>query len=161
MTQRTPSDDEVGGSASSMDRLLETGQWAEAEAAARAIPVADGTSSDDTQVRALIALGAALLKAGEREKGAAILAEAEALVPRLRGGRNWEDAYALFDIGQAWRDGGNAAEAMRLWDASVQVVEGTDTARLLTALFRDSRAKGLWQRAHRVLGLLPRRYASR
>jgi hypothetical protein len=144
-----------------MEELIEAGQWTEAETAARAIPFADGLSGDDTRVRALITLGAALLKAGQRERGAAILAEAESLVPRLRAGRNWEDAYALLDIGQAWRDGGDAAEAMRLWDASVKVVEGTDTARLLTALFRESRSKGLWQRAHRVLGLLPRRYASR
>ena len=116
---------------------------------------------DHARVRALITLGAALLKAGDRQKGADTLAEAESLVPRLRGGRNWEDAHALFDIGQAWRDGGDDAEALRLWDASVEVVEGTDTARLLTALLRESRTKGLWQRAHRVLGLLPRRHASR
>jgi hypothetical protein len=162
MTQKTPGDDVASPPApSDMERLAAAGQWAEAEAAARAIPPGDGGSGDHELVRALISLGAALLKAGQRQKGADLLAEAESLVPRLRGGRDWEDAYALFDIGQAWRDGGNAAEALRLWDASIEVVEGTDTARLLTALFRESRSKGLWERAHRVLGLLPRRYASR
>jgi hypothetical protein len=162
MTDGKATDDQAGrGGASLMEKLVEAGHWTEAEAAARAIPFGDGPNGDDTHVRALIALGAGLLKAGDREKGASILAEAESLVPRLRGGRNWEDAYALLDLGEAWRDGGDTAQAMRLWDASVKVVEGTDTARLLTALFRESRSKGLWKRAHRVLALLPRRYASR
>ena len=164
MTDGKPTEDGAGRGGASlmeMEKLVEAGQWTEAEAAARAIPVTEGMNGDDAHVRALITLGAGLLKAGDRPKGASILAEAEALVPRLRGGRNWEDAAALLDIGQAWRDGGDTAEAMRLWDASVKVVEGTDTARLLTALYRESRSKGLWQRAHRVLGLLPRRYASR
>ena len=40
----------------------------------------------------------------------------------------------------------------------MEVVEGKDTSRLLAALYRESRTMGLWDRAQRVLGLLPRRY---
>jgi tetratricopeptide (TPR) repeat protein len=145
--------------ASEAQRLVRAGRWAEAEAVARSIPVADGATRDlQAQVIAFIALGTAFVQAGQRERGAGVLAEAEALARRLRRGGNWEEAYALFEIGQAWRDVGDNAEALRLWDASVEVVEGKDTARLLAALYRESRAMGLWDRAHRVLGLLPRRY---
>jgi hypothetical protein len=141
--------------------LVQTGRCDEAEALARSIPATEGANGFlHTQVVAFIALGAALLQAGQREKGGGILAEAETLAHRLRRGGNWEEASALFEIGQAWREGGDDAQALRLWDASVAVVEGKDTARLLTVLYRESRAKGLWDRGHRVLGLLPRRHVA-
>jgi tetratricopeptide (TPR) repeat protein len=145
--------------AAEAQRLVQAGRCEEAEAAVRSIPVADaGTRHLHAKVSAFVALGTALIQAGQREKGAGVLAEAEALTRALRTGGNWEEAYALFDIGQAWRDAGDNAEALRLWDASVEVVEGKDTSRLLAALYRESRTMGLWDRAQRVLGLLPRRY---
>jgi hypothetical protein len=147
--------------ASEAQQLVHAGRCEEAEALARSIPTTEGANGFlHTQVVAFVALGAALLQAGQREKGSGILAEAETLAHRLRRGGNWEEAGALFEIGKAWRDGGDTAEALRLWDASVAVVEGKDTARLLTALYRESRAKGLWDRGHRVLGLLPRRHVA-
>ena len=145
--------------ASEAQRLVRAGQCEEAEALARSIAAAEGPAGFLlTQVIAFIAVGTALLQAGQREKGAGILGEAEALAHRLRRRGNWEEACALFEIGQAWRDAGDTPEALRLWDASIAVVEGKDTARLLTVLYRESRAKGLWDRGHRVLGLLPRRH---
>jgi tetratricopeptide (TPR) repeat protein len=156
---KTHEEDRSAEAASEAQRLVREGRWEEAEAAARSIPVAEGAVGYlHAKVLAFIALGTALLQAGQREKGAAVLAEAEALARRLRRGVNWEEAYALFDIGRAWRDVGETAEALRLWDASVEVVEGQDSARLLAALYRESRTMGLWDRAHRVLGLLPRRH---
>jgi tetratricopeptide (TPR) repeat protein len=144
--------------AAEAQRLVRAGRWEEAEASARSIPVADGATTRDLQAKviAFIALAAALLQAGQREKGAGLLAEAEALARRLGRGGNWEEACALFDIGQAWRDAGDSAEALRLWDASIEAVEAKDIARLLAVLYRESRAMGLWDRGHRVLGLLPR-----
>jgi len=147
--------------ASEAQQLVRTGRCEEAEALARSIPSTDGPNGFlHTQVIAFVAVGTALLQAGQKEKGAGLLAEAESLAHQLRRGGNWEEACALFEIAQGWRDAGDSAEALRLWDASVAVVEGKDTARLLTALFRESRVKGLWERGQRVLGLLPRRYAA-
>ena len=147
--------------ASEAQQLVRAGRCEEAEALARSIPATEGPNGFlHTQVIAFVAVGTALLQAGQREKGAGLLAEAETFARRLRRGGNWEEACALFEIGQAWRDAGDTPEALRLWDESIAVVEGKDTARLLTALYRESRVKGLWERGHRVLGLLPRRHVA-
>jgi tetratricopeptide (TPR) repeat protein len=154
-----PEDDRRGTAAvAEVERLIGAGRCDEAEALARsAVANSPAAACLHTQARALAALGTSLLKAGERERATAVLSEAETLARRLGQSANWEEASALFEIGQAWRDGGDAAEALRLWDASVAVVDGKDTARLLATLYRESRDMGLWDRGHRVLGLLPRR----
>jgi hypothetical protein len=154
-------EDEARGAdtASEVQRLVRAARLDEAEAVARSVPAAAAGGVAQAQVIALAALGTALFQAGHREKGAEVLTEAEGLARRLRRAGHWDEASALFEIGQAWRDAGDCAQAMRLWDASVEAVDGQDTARLLAALYRESRQMGLWDRGHRVLAMLPRRRA--
>ena len=140
-------------------RLARNGQWAEAEAAARSIPPADAlTGSFHEKVIAFVELGTRLLQAGHRDRATSTLGEAEALAQRLRHGGTWEEAAVLFDIGKAWREAGNAAEALRLWDRCVEVGVGPHTAPLLSSLHRELRAMGEHERAQVALERLPPGY---
>src|ERR1700752_3907393 len=101
--------EQLGGEA---QRLAKAGRCAEAEEIARSIP----TSSEHTgylheKVIAFIELGRSLIKEGQATRARAILAEAEQLAAHMRDA-NWEEADALYDIGEIWRDAGDAAEAL-------------------------------------------------
>jgi tetratricopeptide (TPR) repeat protein len=137
--------------------LARQGRLPEAEAAARSIP--DTGSPNGCLQERIVAfeeLGRALFRAGHAERAPAVLAEAERMARRLGAGVEWNEAQALFDIGTAWHEAGNKAEATRLWDAAVDVARGgRDTRSLLARLARSLHDMGQRERALRAARLRP------
>jgi hypothetical protein len=142
-------------------QLADSGDLIAAEAQARSVPSATKlTGYFHEKVCAYVHVAAALLKAGQRERGEALLREAEAMAPALQGGV-WEVPCALYDIGLVWYRSGGSQEAVRLWEHAVRASRhpsDANTFKTLASIARYFRVLNLEDRVPDIVGLLPTGY---
>jgi len=166
----TPDEEERWeGVASFAQALANAGRWQEAEALTLLVPEStELTGYLFEKTVALASVGKAALRVGVIGRAEKALAEAERLAHVLgkskdpyslaRGG-DWKESYALYDIAEAWDEGGREAEAARLRDAVLEAAgRGFDTDKLIARLARDFKRLGLEDRVAAAVQLLPGGY---